>query len=99
MKVFLLNTGLAREGILYSQPTGPNPLIAADDFSGPALRYGSLKLLLFGSLISTFLMAGQGADEGVSPEAWASHPPPFVARQEVCLTTSLSVPLRSIWMP
>ena len=48
--------------------------------------------LTFDERVVRHRVAGQGADEGVSPEAWASHPPPFVARQEVCLAISFSLP-------
>ena len=34
------STRAARERVLHSQPTGPNPLHHLDDFSRPALRYG-----------------------------------------------------------
>ena len=34
-----------RGKVLYWQPTGPNPLNHRDDFSGPALRHGSLNSL------------------------------------------------------
>ena len=34
-----------RERVLYRQHTGPNPLNHQDDFSGPALRHGSLNSL------------------------------------------------------
>jgi len=43
------------ERLLYSQPNGPNPLNHLDDFSGPALRHGSLNSHFPGSLLSTFI--------------------------------------------
>ena len=44
----------SRERLIYSQPTGPDPLNHYDDLSRPALRHGSLNSLFPGSLISTF---------------------------------------------
>ena len=80
-RLVLGGQGPRRERVFYWQPTGSNPLHHRDDYSGPALRHGSLNFLFQVAFYSpsshlemlyTFLSLA--VVDFVSVNLWWGHP-------------------------